>query len=410
MKQSVHIPPDVARVLEAFWKEQLRQEFGHTPPTAKEELAYIGSFRERGLPVVPLRDGSRVSVGPTGRGAAVGDDRDLAEELPIQRPNTTPLWKWAALGGLVLLAALPLVGPPLRRAAAGIFGASRRGSGGEASSEPLADVRLPEDINSLVTSGNVNVPLVVPRTLEIKPSGSLTSTTFVVVPVEVEEADWPCPSRKFKGRPAACWVFGSVVNYLIGIPREHSQAEPLLQALASGGSAWLRMSTEQVLSFSVSPAAVSDVERHRTEVLRQDHFGLTLVGLGGEGQRRPVAVASYVPDEIAGASPAPLRTPPQGGRPVALGSSVRLSDDLTMTPLRVRTGSEQHELWIGLRGEAEQWPSHSWRAWGVTHEQSWRATVTRSSVNRVVLAVEAPDVEAWIVEASGGIYRVVPEM
>ncbi|MGD2105055.1 MAG: hypothetical protein PVJ55_08085, partial [Anaerolineae bacterium] len=272
VNQSVHIPPEVARVIEAFWKERLREEFGHTPPTPEEELAYIEAFRERGLPVVPLRDGSRVSVASGGAGPAMGDERDAAFDRPGPQGRTTPAWKWAVIGGLLLAAVVPLIGPTVTTAAEGLLGVSGSSGDDEVSSAAGADVSLPEDINSLVTSGDVKVPLVVPRTLEIRPKGTTTSTTFVVVPVEVEEADWPCPSRKFKGRPAACWVFGTVVNYLIGIPRDNGQAESVVEALTSGGSAWLRMSTEQVVRFAIDPADVLDVERHQTEVLAQDHF------------------------------------------------------------------------------------------------------------------------------------------
>lgn len=407
MTESVRIPPDAAQVIEAFWKEQIRQAFGHTPPTPKEELAYIETFRERGLPVVPLADGSRVSVASAGRAPRMADADDAGSDIPGRGGGETPAWKWAVVGGMVLLAALPIVGPPIRTAARAALGPSG-GTGANGHSDPsVSDVSLPADINALVTSGDVKVPLVVPRTLEVRPSGALTSTTFVVVPVEVEEADWPCPSREFKGRPAACWVFGSVVNYLIGIPQGGGQADALFEALAAGGGVWLRMSTEQVVHFTIAQDGVREIGRHRTEILAQDHFGLTLVGLGGEGRSRPVAVASYVPEEVEGVSALAAGAPPEVERTVPLGAVMHLSHGLHVVPVRHQSGGARSELWIAVEGDGRIGRVSTWRAWGVCGAERVPARI-RTEGDRVVAAVEAPRVDEWLVDASGSVWRVDP--
>jgi hypothetical protein len=408
MAQSVRIPPDAARVIEAFWKEQIRQAFGHTPPTPEEELAHIETFRERGLPVVPLADGSRVSVASAGRAPRMAEADDGGSDISGRERGGTPAWKWVVIGAMVLLAALPIVGPPLRTAARAALGSSG-GPGADGHSDPsVSDVSLPADIDALVTSGDVRVPLVVPRTLEVRPSGALTSTTFVVVPVEVEEADWPCPSRKFKGRPAACWVFGSVVNYLIGVPHDGSQTDALFEALAAGGSVWLRMSTEQVFRFVVVPDGVRQTERHRTEILAQDHFGLTLVGLGGEGQSRPVAVASYVPEEVGGVSALARGAPPAVERTVSLGGVIRLSDGLHIVPVRHQSGGARSELWIAIEGDGRLPHVSTWRAWGMSGGERFPARIRTVQADRVVAAVDAPQVDGWLIDASGTICRVDP--
>lgn len=408
MTPSVRIPPDAAQVIEAFWEEQLRQAFGHTPPTPEEELAYIETFRERGLPVVPLADGSRVSVASSGGAPTMADADDARSDTVARTRGGTPRWKWAVIGAMLLLAALPIVGPPIKTAARAALSPSGGQEADGPSESSVGDVHLPADINALVTSGDVRVPLVVPRTLEVRPSGALTSTTFVVVPVEVEEADWPCPARKFKGRPAACWVFGSVVNYLIGVPHDGGRADALFEALAAGGGLWLRMSTEQVFRFTVAPEDVRQIERHRTEVLAQDHFGLTLVGLGGEGPSRPVVVASYVPEEVEGVAARAAEAHPEVERAVPLGAPIRLSEGVHVVPVRHESGSGQSALWIAIEGDGRAARVSTWRAWGTSGGERFPARIRTVGADRAVAAVDAPQVDGWLIDAAGSVWRVDP--
>jgi hypothetical protein len=318
------------------------------------------------------------------------------------------------IGVVLLIIALPIVGAPVKSVAGRILGRGQEGAG------PVEEISLPADIDALVTSGDVRVPLVVPRTLEIAPNGALTSTTFVVVPVEVEEADWPCPSKKFKEQPAACWVFGTVVNYLVGIPNDEGQAEVLFDNLAGGGTAQLRMSTEQVFRFSISPSDVRAVERHQTEVLDQDHFGMTLVALGGDGGRRHIATASYVADEITGPSatfgggpPAAPESSAEGvqGLPeetVFLGGRIELPEGVTIVPVQHRSGGMDSELVVTLETRGNLSYTPNWQAWGLIGEEMVAAEVTQAGENRVAIAVATPIVESWIIDVSGTVYRIVP--
>ena len=93
-----------------------------------------------------------------------------------------------------------------------VFGGSSNVDDGvaEASSTPEAlftPVALPAGLDDLVTATGVRVPLVVPRTLEV--TGAFTTTTFPILPVSVDVADWPCPQQD---QPVVCWIHGTVVN------------------------------------------------------------------------------------------------------------------------------------------------------------------------------------------------------
>jgi hypothetical protein len=219
-------------------------------------------------------------------------DMDLGESSGSSLSDI-PIWQIALFGVAALFIFWPLIGRPIKNTLGRIVDGSNKNGDDEVSVE----IELPEGIDSLVKSGDVKAPLVTPRTLEIRPNGVASATTFIVVPVEVEEADWPCPTKKFKGQPAACWVFGTVVNYLVGIPNDAGSAAVFEDLQQSGGSVQMRMSTEKVMRFTVD--RVQQIERHQTEALGQHHFGLTLVGLGGDGAQRYVAQASYVPQELA---------------------------------------------------------------------------------------------------------------
>lgn len=293
---TVNIPPDIAAVFEDWWSEELLKQFGNTAPSPAEEAAYIQEVLDQGVLDIPMPDGSVVTM--------VADGSVDTDALNTPRGEVdlgkgsgglsdVPAWQIVLFGAVALLIFWPLIGKPIRNTIGGIFGGSR---GGSESEDPQVEIELPEGIDSLVKSGDVKAPLVTPRTLEIQPSSVPTATTFVVVPVEVEEADWPCPTKKFKDQPAACWVFGTVVNYLVGIPSDGGAAAVFADLQRNGGDVRLRLSTEKVLHFTVDE--VQEIERHQTEMLGQHHFGLTLVALGGDGAKRYVARANYVPREI----------------------------------------------------------------------------------------------------------------
>jgi hypothetical protein len=423
---SVNIPPDVVAEFEDFWDEMLQERFGSTPPTPQEEAAFIQEFLDQGIPTVPLPGGRRVDIVADG---GAGDDwTGEAATEEYGGDESTPLWQYVAFVVMIVGAIFLLVDSPFQ-VVGNLF--SGGGGGNSGGNETPIEISLPEGIDSLVRSGDVRAPLVTPRTLEIQPSNTLTSTTFIVVPVEVEEADWPCPTRKFKGQPAACWVFGTVVNYLVGIPNGPG-TEALFEDLRAGGDVRLRMSTENVLRFTVDE--VQEIERHQTEVLGQHHFGLTLVALGGEGPRRYVARASYIPEEIAegweipegvGGEGAGLEATPtlagemtaqeSSGAPgeatdvqlhtVTLGERVVLSEMVSIVPVGSTSTDSVSRLRIALESQSSLPYTPRWVAEAETDEGEVVTADVTYKDDQVIVEASAP-AAAWVIEASGHTIRV----
>lgn len=433
---NVNIPPDIAAVFEDFWDEMLLERFGPTPPSPAEEAAFIQEFLAQGIPTVPLPDGGRVDVVADGS-ADVGDlgapdsDVDLESEGGL---SSVPAWQIAlfVIGAFVLL--WPLIGGPIKGFVGGVFGGSG-GNGGDGGEEVPIEAGLPEGIDSLVRSGDVRAPLVTPRTLEIQPSSVPTASTFVVVPVEVEEADWPCPTKKFKGEPAACWVFGTVVNYLVGIPSDIG-ARALFDDLQGGGSIHLRLSTEKVLRFTVDD--VRQIERHQTEVLGQHHFGLTLVALGGKGAMRTIAQASYIPDEMASGWEMPEDnlsegeggtetfvtpigavaaeesrgrtgdTAPAQSHTVTLGERVDLSEMVSIVPVGLRNGGNKSTLVLRVENRGSLPYTPQWTVSAQTDDGEVVTGGIEQENDQITIEASKP-ATVWTIEASGQVIRVNTE-
>jgi len=426
MSANVNISNRLEVVFERFWKGYLQENLGSASPPVDEELALIQELLDQGVRTVPLEDGRVVEILSDGSADVVdASDESIDDALSEDRSgglSDVPKWQIVAfaLGALVLF--WPLIGEPVKGFVGGIFGSG--GGNGNGSEDVPIEAQLPEGIDALVKSGDVKAPLVTPRTLEIRPRGVSTSTTFVVVPVEVEEADWPCPTRKFKGEPAACWVFGTVVNYLVGIP-SGTDAEALFDALQSGGEARLRLSTEKVLRFVVD--GVQEIERHQTEVLGQHHFGLTLVGLGGEGPMRRVARASYIPEEIAGtweggslsgsSGDQSATAALQGGgsvsgaaataemRTVTLGERVDLSEMVSIVILGLQSGDDGSSLVVGIENRGSLPYTPNWRAAAETDTGEVVTADITQQENEVIVEASAP-ATAWMIQTSGHVIRV----
>jgi len=152
---------------------------------------------------------------------------------------------------------------------------------GEATPTPLPT--LEAELLADIVDG-VKTELVVPRTLEIK------GVSFVVQPVKITAGDWPFPADE----RAVSWVFGTVVNYVMGLEASPQNKE-LLASLTVGDELLLRMSTGSAYRFAFLDAM--RVAPQASEVFRQNRPGLTLALVGDDGQAARVIVrATYLPD------------------------------------------------------------------------------------------------------------------
>ncbi len=145
---------------------------------------------------------------------------------------------------------------------------------------------IPENITVLQENGSP-LTAMLPTTLDL--SGKL----FSVVPVVSEEGRWPIPADQ---QDTAVWVYGTVVNYIVGLPYT-TTTESLLGELTSTDRITLALSNGTALVFG-SPQA-QRVPVDDTSSLAQQRPGLTLVLLGNQDTDRLVVRARYLPEEGA---------------------------------------------------------------------------------------------------------------
>jgi hypothetical protein len=133
--------------------------------------------------------------------------------------------------------------------------------------------------------------------------------TFEITPVAVQRGNWPVGSDK-----NATWVFGTLVNYLVGLPNT-SENKDLLQALSEADQITLELSDGQAVSFKFDAQQL--VSPGNEEIFTQQHPGLTLLLLGDDGQQRLVVTANYdVNSEVNRSVPGnvmPINTPVEIG-------------------------------------------------------------------------------------------------
>jgi hypothetical protein len=173
---------------------------------------------------------------------------------------------------------------------------------------PTLEADLLADI---VDASGVRTDLVVPRTLDIR------GVSFVVQPVKIGAGDWPPPDDE----RAVSWVYGSVVNYVMGVEAT-PENKTLLAGLRTGDELLLRMSTGSAYRFAFADAV--RVAPQAAEVFRQTRPGLTLALLGEEDQASRVVIrAVYVPDsELAGGGVGDVSQAIEPGQPVVLPAPV----------------------------------------------------------------------------------------
>ncbi|HEX6386293.1 MAG TPA: hypothetical protein VF177_16595 [Anaerolineae bacterium] len=149
-----------------------------------------------------------------------------------------------------------------------------------ASNEPLV---VGMDLNR---SSTVSVTLDIPATL------SVAGKDFSVQPQTIApDGAW---SPSLEGEDVAVWIYGTIVNYILGLP-DSEENRTLLEQLAPGDEIVLTMrsGTEYTFTFD-SRNSLSTSNR---DVFAQNMPGITLILLGTEGQERLVVHGRYVVSE-----------------------------------------------------------------------------------------------------------------
>ncbi len=111
--------------------------------------------------------------------------------------------------------------------------------------------------------------------------------TFEITPVAVDK-DRPWKPTATDGNVE--WVFGSLVNYLIGLPNTQENKD-LLNALSQADQITLELADGQTKEFKFD--AQQQVAPDNKTIFTQQHPGLTLVLLGDDSQQRLVVTANY---------------------------------------------------------------------------------------------------------------------
>ena len=181
MSTHAQLTPEIRAVLDRFHLAQLveyAQRSGREIlPLTHDEIPYIDETEALHAPLVPMMDGSIVRAPFTG-------GREAANApLPAARAGGAAggsKLKYI-LGALAILAAFIFMYFSSCRGQATSAPPAARGADG---SDVIAT--LPAGMDAIVSSGEVKTALVVPRTLEITVGDGLTTTTFVIVAVEVK--------------------------------------------------------------------------------------------------------------------------------------------------------------------------------------------------------------------------------
>ncbi|MEM7028977.1 MAG: hypothetical protein AAF629_05250 [Chloroflexota bacterium] len=174
---------------------------------------------------------------------------------------------------------------------------------------PTLEAELLADI---VDASGVKTDLVVPRTLE------LGGVSFVVQPVKIKSGDWALPDDE----RAVSWVYGTVVNYVMGLEGT-SENKSLLANLQASDEILLRMSTGPAYRFAYADAV--RVAPQASEIFRQTRPGLTLVLMGSEDEdSRIVLRAVYLPDSELGLSALAEKPTTKLNQAVILNERLRL--------------------------------------------------------------------------------------
>lgn len=146
----------------------------------------------------------------------------------------------------------------------------------------------------------------IPKTLRLR------SRSKSLVPVNVDKGDWK-PTAEIE---RAEWVYGTLVNYVIGLPASQENSD-MLQAMSEADEIVLDLSNGQSLTFQYTGRQF--VSAGSTDIFAQTRPGLTLVLLGDNTDQRVVVNANYVPDsEVGKAVPSSLA---QINTPIELGGA-----------------------------------------------------------------------------------------
>ena len=150
---------------------------------------------------------------------------------------------------------------------------------------PVSDEPLVVGVD-LNRSSTISVTLDAPVTLSIAGNDFQVQTQAVA-----SDGVW---SPSLEDTDTVVWVYGSIVNYIIGIP-DSQENRTLLEQLAPGDEMVLTTRSETEYTFTFNSR--STVPPSNRDIFAQNMPGITLILLGTEGQERLVVQGRYADSE-----------------------------------------------------------------------------------------------------------------
>ncbi|MFW5942426.1 MAG: DUF4352 domain-containing protein [Chloroflexota bacterium] len=196
------------------------------------------------------------------------------------------------------------------------------GNGSEPTPFASADDASENDVIVAGLSGSTPVSL----TLNMPTSLQVGTQTFSVRAEPVDEEGGWTPELT-EGR-TALWVYGSLINYVIGLP-SNDDNRSLLESVGAGDELQLTMRDGTEHRFAVTNREY--VSTDRRDVFEQATPGLTLILVRARGDERLVVQADYVVD-TTGAGVDGVEDSAATGNAVELGETAQLGNlRLTVT-------------------------------------------------------------------------------
>ena len=143
---------------------------------------------------------------------------------------------------------------------------------------------IPEDVPVVQESG-APILTVLPNQLNV------AGTIYPVVPVMPDQGRWPLPHEQ---RSIAVWLYGTVINYVVGLPYA-STTESVLAGLTSADRIMLTLDNGSVLAFGTPQ--IQRIDSGDLSPMAQDKPGLTVMMLESEQATRLIVKARYLPEE-----------------------------------------------------------------------------------------------------------------
>jgi hypothetical protein len=143
---------------------------------------------------------------------------------------------------------------------------------------------IPDNIPVVQESGAPMVTIS-PNQLDV------AGTIYPVVPVMPDQGRWPLP---YEQRSIAVWLYGTVINYVVGLPYAPT-TESVLAGLTSADRILLTLDNGSVLAFGTPQ--VQRIDSGDLSPMAQDKPGLTMMMLESEEATRLIVQARYLPEE-----------------------------------------------------------------------------------------------------------------